>query len=104
MLDRENTADSYLVVVQLVPDSGFPEGRDAFAQRPFFALSRLVSVSPEASSSRNGFTSADTYASRWAAVMRARRQVSSCSETLIFFIRSQNTEQYSIGKPSNERG
>ena len=38
MLDQENTAGSYVVVVQLVPDSGFPEGRDAFAQRPFFAL------------------------------------------------------------------
>src|SRR5215469_13930073 len=52
-------------------------------------LSRSVSVSSEARSIRNCLTSADTDVSRSAAAMRARRYVSSSSETVMFLMNSQ---------------
>src|SRR5262249_60706074 len=50
---------------------------------------RSVSLSSAASSVRKRFTNAETEVSRSAALMRARRYVSSSTETVIFFIVSQ---------------
>src|SRR5215469_14120348 len=52
-------------------------------------LSRSVSVSSEARSIRKRLTSADTDVSRSAATIRARRYVSSSSETVMFLMNSQ---------------
>ena len=52
-------------------------------------FSRSVSVSSEARSSRKRLTSADTDVSRSAATIRARRYVSSSTETVIFLMNSQ---------------